>query len=317
MAIFEHTTLAPLVETIDRIDPQSHEWGFAVVKRNYLRAMTNEAFQLAIRPILQGVAEAHVAYNNDQTIYIAWNGKQKLIYKLIRNLASTSLLRPGLNVDGNILVTYFDPAQRKDEIKEIIASEEAATTVQSDEEDPGDFDDEDEEDEEEAAQGPAALRVLPEQIESFQETSAQKPYRRQLCILVVEDQIFAQKLLLEILRGVRVRNNNESPIIDTVQSVREAWKIFLKKAPDIVFIDLNLVDGSGHMLARAIKELDPQSQVIIVTANNFEEELHVARQNNVDGFITKPYNKKQILDSINRYIEATKPVKGSRRGSSG
>ena len=60
---------------------------------------------------------------------------------------------------------------------------------------------------------------------------------------------------------------------------------------------LNLTDGSGHTLARAIKEVDPNSQVIIITANHHEDEIKVARQNNVDGFITKPYNKKRICST--------------------
>lgn len=318
MTLYEHTTPAPLAEIINKVDTQSRDWGLAVVKRHYLRAMTNEAFLMAARPVLQGAAEAHVAYGGEQNIYIAWNGKQKLIYKLLRNLASTSLMRPGLNVDAGVLVTYFDPAQRKDDIKDLFEADMAGANPRADAESLDGFEDNFEADtDEEQAQGPASLRVSPEQVELFQEASAQKPYRRQLHILVAEDQVFSQKLLCEILRSVRVRNNNESPTIDAVQSVREAWKIFLKKAPDMIFIDLNLLDGSGHMLARAIKELDPQSQVIIVTANNFEEELNVARQNNVDGFITKPYNKKQILDGVDRYVEASKPAKGLRRGSTG
>lgn len=312
MPIHEHNTSTPLIDVISRPDFAREEWGITVIKRNYLRAMTNEAFFLAVRPVFQGIEEVHIAYDGDESIYVAWRGKQKTIYKLLRNLVSTGLMRPGLTVDAGVLVSYLDPNQRLDEIKLLLADGAAGTNVDSDEAGLDDFEDDTAE---EVAQGPAALRVSPEQIELFHEACAQKAYRRQLHILVVEDQVFSQKLLLEILRGVRVRNNNEGPMIDAVQSVRDAWKIFLKKAPDMVFVDLNLIDGSGHTLARAIKELDPQSQVIIVTANNFEEELNVARQNNVDGFIAKPYNKKQILDSIGRYVEATKPAKGQRRGS--
>ena len=314
MTIHEHSLSSSLNDLIARIASVQQEWGFTIVKRHYLRAMTNEALLLTFRPVLQGIDEAHVIYGGDESIYVAWRGKQKIIYKLLRSLASTGLMRPGLTVDASVLVTYLDPTQRMEEIKTLLTAGMSGTHVDSGETGLDDFEDDTEE---EVAQGPAALRVSPEQVELFQEACNQKPYRRQLHILVVEDQAFSQKLLCEILRGVRVRNNNESPFIDAVQSVRDAWKIFLKKAPDVVFVDLNLTDGSGHTLARAIKELDPQSQVIIVTANSCEEELNVARQNNVDGFITKPYNKKQILDGISRYVEATKPIKGLRRGSSG
>jgi CheY-like chemotaxis protein len=121
-------------------------------------------------------------------------------------------------------------------------------------------------------------------------------------MLVVEDQHFSQKLLCEILRGVRTPNSNESPTIEVTEYIQDAWMMFVKNAPDITFIDLVLQDGSGHTLARAIKEVDPQSRVVIVTANSHEGEIEVARQNNVDSFITKPYNKKQILDCATNYI---------------
>lgn len=313
MAIFEHNLSTSLHDVISKIGSAPSEWGVAVIKRHYLRAMTNEAFLLALRPALQGVEEAHIVYDGNDSVCLVWQGKQRVIYKLLRNLVSTGLMRSGLTVDANVLVTYIDPTQRMDEIKTLLTSR---NHKRDPDDEGGDLDSlDDEEAEADAEDGPAALRVSPEQLELFYDTNRQKPYRLQLQILVVEDQVFSQKLLCEILRGVRVRNNNESPCVDAVMTVRDAWKMFLKKAPDIVFIDLNLIDGSGHALARAVKEISPQSQVIIVTANESEEEMNVARQNNVDGFITKPYNKKQILDGIARYIEATKP-KGGRRASS-
>ena len=46
------------------------------------------------------------------------------------------------------------------------------------------------------------------------------------------------------------------------------------------------------------------------------EELNIARQNKVDGFIAKPYNKKQILDCIEKCTLKTR-MKGISRGSAG
>jgi two-component system chemotaxis response regulator CheY len=307
MAIFEYTTLIPFAEVLNHVNSEDQAWGLVCIKRHYLRAMTDQAFMLAVRPTLNGVTEAHVALIGQQHIYIAWSGKQRLIYKLLRNLASTSLMRPGLTVDANVLVTYLDPLQHKEEIKQMLAAETADTSLLASDTALDNFDDDLEMTVTDALD---ASKVSAEQMEIFHEACANKHYRRQLHILVVEDVIFSQKLLCEILRSVRVRNNNDSPLIDAVQSLRAAWKIFLKRAPDIVFVDLNLIDGSGHTLARAIKEVDPQTNVIIVTANSSEEELSVARQNNVDGFITKPYNTRQILDGIGRYIGTNRTQKG-------
>lgn len=304
--------LSPAVSrVVDRIEESPGQWGFVIIKRVYLRSMTNEAFVLALSPVLTSVAESHVVYTESGNVYVAWLGKQKVIYKLLRNLVSTGLMRHGLSVGPSVLVPYVDPAVRLPEIRELLCPPKPVRRHDDDDDDIMDLDPDND------ASGGTNLKASPEQVDLYQHACGQKAYRRQLNILVVEDQVYSQKLLCEILRGVRVRNNNESPCIDAVQGVRDAWKLFLKRAPDISFIDLNLADGSGHVLARAIKELDPQAQIVIVTANTSEEEMNVARQNNVDGFITKPYNKKQILDGIERYVESTKPGRGLRHGTTG
>ena len=146
----------------------------------------------------------------------------------------------------------------------------------------------------------SSLTATLEHVTHYNKFRNEKPYRKQLHILIAEDFVFSQKLLAGIIRGAR-NQAGESPSADIVATAREAWNLFLKKAPDICFVDLRLADGSGHTLARAMKEVDPLAYIIVVTANNFEEEIAVARQNNVDGFIVKPYTKKQILDAIEKY----------------
>jgi CheY-like chemotaxis protein len=138
-----------------------------------------------------------------------------------------------------------------------------------------------------AENGTAPIDLTLPELEAFQEIRDTRPYRDQLHILVVEDQIFSQKLLCDILVCAQT-GYRKAPFIDTAPGIQEAWQLYVKKAPDIAFIDLGLIDGSGHTLARAIKGLDSDSFVVIVTASNYEEELKTACRNNVDGFIAKP-----------------------------
>lgn len=149
----------------------------------------------------------------------------------------------------------------------------------------------------------SALHVTPADADLFEASRDLRSYRNELQILVVEDQVFSQRLLCDILRGTPACNK-KTTFIDTARGILEAWQLYLLKAPDIAFIDLGLIDGSGHTLTRAIKELDPESCVIIVTADPCQKEVDIARENNVDGFIAKPYRKKQITDYVDRHIAA-------------
>lgn len=318
MDIEEYNTAPPLIERIEAIQKDNEfAYGIARIKRDYLRPMTNEAFILTIQPVLQGVAEASVFFIGAKRIYILWKGNQKKIFKHLRNFVGSVLTQPGADIALSVFVSYINPCVHGQELIEIL--KEKTTMLErgitdpdvsiranrlSDEPVSASDDDLDDEDQEQIKQ-PQLLQTTSAQRDRFNTTKNDRPYRKQLQILVAEDQVFSQKLLCEIIRGARAVGQ-DAPATDAVTGIQEAWKLYLKKAHDIVFVDLGLVDGSGHALARAMKELDPSSCVIIVTANNFEEELGVARQNNVDGFIAKPYNKKQILDCIDRYIATTR-----------
>jgi CheY-like chemotaxis protein len=308
MNIVEHTSPATLIALVNEIaHEEGTQWGVAAIKRDYLRPMTNEAFMMAVKHDLEAATRAYVFFIENRKIYIAWRGVQKSIFRQLRSIIETSMLPKGLDIDRAAVIGYIDPrAQAGEELKKILEIEKKRPVEESKDPTAALFPDDEDEDESQSEYASQSLKATTNQIECFQEARGQKPYHQQLHFLVVEDQAFSQKLLCDILRGARLRNNNETPIIDSVAGIHDAWKIYLKRAPDLTFIDLGLADGSGHTLAAAIKGLDPQSQVIIVTANNYEEEINVARQNNVDGFIAKPYNKKQILDCVDKYISTHK-----------
>ena len=311
--IVEHGTSASLIKLLDQIRDGEELWGVAIIDRQYLRPVTKEAFLLSIQSIVDGVDEAHCYAPINASIYVVWRGKQKATYlKLLRTIG-TALLRPEFNIELSKFMVYRDPRLHAKEIHDSlkvqninrtpIAEKSLFTSAEEEEEPDGD--------ELAVADGEVVtLKASPEQIRIYREACNQKPQRKRLEFLVVEDETFSQKLLCEILRGVRTHNNNESPGIEIAAGLRDAWKIFLKKAPDITFIDLNLVDGSGHTLARAIKEIDARSRIVIVTSSNYQEELEIARQNNVDFFIAKPYNKKQVLDCISSYVDLMKSMGG-------
>lgn len=118
--------------------------------------------------------------------------------------------------------------------------------------------------------------------------------REKLRILVVEDQLFSRKILEELL--------HHTYFVDTAASSQEGMRLFLEQAPDIVLLDIELADESGHTLARFIKGLDPTAFIVMVTGNNSAEDVKQAVNNKVDGFIVKPYNKSKIFDCLEKFL---------------
>lgn len=120
----------------------------------------------------------------------------------------------------------------------------------------------------------------------------QRALRAKPVMMIVEDQIFSQKILSSILK--------EYTCVIAGSSA-EALIIYMEKCPDMVFLDIDLPDLNGHSFAKLLSDIDDESYVVIVSGNQYEEDIQAARQNNVKGFIVKPYEKTSILKMVEQY----------------
>ncbi len=136
------------------------------------------------------------------------------------------------------------------------------------------------------------LDKLPALAARFRIAVGMRKTREKLRVLVVEDQLFSRRILQEVLRDYTV---------DAAASAKDGMHMFLENAPDIVLLDIELTDESGHVLAHFIKSIDPETFVVMVTGNHAVEDVSMAKSNKVDGFIVKPYNKSKIFESIEKY----------------
>jgi CheY-like chemotaxis protein len=272
-----------LIEEMNRV--QTSVWGLVFIKRHALKLLTNDAFVAAIKPALTDTPEAKVFVLESGDFYVAWRGMQKRVHDQLSGIVGGSLLKNELSPSADAYVTYFDPQVMGNELLTLLKAQSKEQGVQA------------------PAIAHSALppsKHVPEpsrvQMKKFQESLKQRNKREQLEILVVEDQQFLRRLLHEILRGEHA--------VNSVAGMHEGWKLYLEKAPDVTFLDIGLADGNGHDLAQAIKRLDPDSCVVMVTANNTEDEMEIARHNHADGFLAKPYCKQQIFDYVGRYVSA-------------
>lgn len=103
---------------------------------------------------------------------------------------------------------------------------------------------------------------------------------------------------------------NEFPEIQTVfqaSSVEEAYIYLSKNSPDIIFLDVQLKDGTAFDLLSKFRELD--SQIIFITA--FEKFAIQAIKNSAADYLLKPINKMDFIIAINKVLENIKKNKGS------
>jgi two-component system, chemotaxis family, chemotaxis protein CheY len=145
---------------------------------------------------------------------------------------------------------------------------------------------------------PATLDATPEQIIFFQNIVKMRKERKRLEMLVVEDQPFSNKLLVSLLDRI---GKTYSAL-----NAERALEMYLSHAPDIVFLDIEMPDASGHELTLSIRKFDPDAYIIMVTANHYVEDVKRAKNNGAKGFVAKPYSKQKILVHVENYIHEHK-----------
>jgi len=121
------------------------------------------------------------------------------------------------------------------------------------------------------------------------------PKRRIRNILIIDDEEDLCWLLSNILQS---RGYN----ISTANSISDGMAC-LKEMPDLLFLDLKLPDGDGMDLLPKIREITPQTLVVIISAYGSEEKRGEARGRGVCGFIDKPFTEGNVLEIIGQFQE--------------
>jgi two-component system LytT family response regulator len=106
---------------------------------------------------------------------------------------------------------------------------------------------------------------------------------------------------------------NEFPDIQTVfqaSSVEEAYIFLSKNTPDILFLDVQLTDGTAFDLLSKFREIE--SQIIFITA--FENFAIQAIKNGATDYLLKPIKKMDFIIAVNKALDnirKSKNISGS------
>ncbi|MDP9959997.1 LytR/AlgR family response regulator transcription factor [Chryseobacterium lathyri] len=101
---------------------------------------------------------------------------------------------------------------------------------------------------------------------------------------------------------------NEFPEIQTAfqaSSVEEAYIYLTKNSPDILFLDVQLKDGTAFDLLSKFREID--SRIIFITA--FENFAIQAIKNGAADYLLKPIKKIDFIIAVNKVLESIKKSK--------
>ena len=112
--------------------------------------------------------------------------------------------------------------------------------------------------------------------------------------LIIDNEVDICYLLANLLR----KKNLNASYVNSLADAATA----LKDIHDIIFLDNHLPDGLGMNFISYIKEHSPTSKIIMITAHDTALERNNALNNGVDYFISKPFSRDTIYQTVEKLI---------------
>ena len=115
-------------------------------------------------------------------------------------------------------------------------------------------------------------------------------------ILIVEDDPI-------IVEGLKIALSQEGYEVQSFGDMKSSLKEIQKEVCfDACLLDVNLPDGDGFQICKAIRE---KSEVPVIFLTACDDEIHtvLAFEQGADDYIAKPYNLNTVVDTLNKYIQ--------------
>ncbi len=115
-------------------------------------------------------------------------------------------------------------------------------------------------------------------------------------ILIVDD----ERIQRESLSGFLKKKNYT---VLEARNFEEAYQLVKEKTIDLVLTDVKMSGRSGYELLKAVKELNPEIIVIIMTAYGSVDEAVAAMKNGAYDYLTKPLDLDEVELLIHRALQ--------------
>jgi DNA-binding NtrC family response regulator len=124
-------------------------------------------------------------------------------------------------------------------------------------------------------------------------------------ILFIDDEPKAGELFKRLIRGT----NYQAEVYDNPQ---EALKRYAEQGADLIITDLSMPEMTGLELLEAVRKIDLEVPVIIITGYSTIDNAVEAMRLGASDFIKKPYDIDELLMQIERSLEATRLKRENR-----
>src|SRR5262249_7375817 len=114
-------------------------------------------------------------------------------------------------------------------------------------------------------------------------------------ILVVDDELSMRQFLTHLFQ-------REGHAIRVAENGRQAMAMLRQQPADVIISDVKMPDMGGIDLLRAARELQPEVEVIMMTAFANEKTAHEAFLQGAFDFVHKPFDNELLKEKVTRAL---------------
>ena len=117
----------------------------------------------------------------------------------------------------------------------------------------------------------------------------------QLSILIVDDVSTVRSFLSQTLMHLGIENVKEASTAKQCISECQAANY------NMIFLDIELPDGDGKELIAQINDINPETNVVMVSAHSAVENVKEAIDKGAKGFVVKSFTPKKIAAMLKKF----------------
>jgi two-component system, NarL family, nitrate/nitrite response regulator NarL len=112
-------------------------------------------------------------------------------------------------------------------------------------------------------------------------------------VVIIDDHPLFRRGLLQLLRTVP-----QFELVGEASSGVDGIAMVKRLAPDLLLLDLNMKDMTGLDVLKAIRPLEPDTRVVMITVSDQAEDLLAALRLGADGYLLKDMEPEQMMEGL-------------------
>jgi len=123
------------------------------------------------------------------------------------------------------------------------------------------------------------------------------PKAKEKYILIIEDEEQIRQILKDVLE-------NEGYKVILAENATEGIGIYetQKQFIELILLDFNLPDSTGFNVFKQLKKINADSKILLTSGFEYDSEIQKTLEHGAVGFISKPFNREQIITLIKKFI---------------